>query len=243
MNREQLIQLCQQAPKIGAVSHEEFVDYISVLDQVRRVDGQWQKHEAAYMNVDGKIAMANEDHRRQQKRLIFEDPVVLVDNDQQLTLMVTIESELYGRRHGIATSRRVGGSSYEAAHPWEVAETSGVLPGSGLASADDVSRAQEADGSQNGSNGSGERRGFQPVPSNGTPRRGRRAVSAFQRQKIHELFTSLYPGYDADKGIDALFQREVGYGIDEATYDEGRQVTAYLLREKRRQQDQTAVAT
>ena len=155
MNREQLVELCQQAPTIGAVRHEEFVDYISVLEQVRRVDGKWTKQEVAYMNVDGKIAMANEDHRRQQKQLRFEDPVILVDNDEQLTLMVSLESEVYGRRHGIATSRRVGGSSYEAVHPWEVAETSaigralsmmgyGVLPGSGLASADDVSRAQDA---------------------------------------------------------------------------------------------------
>lgn len=249
MTREELIHLCQQAPKIGAVGHDEFANYITVLDQVRRVNGQWEKSEAAYMSVDGKIAMANEDHRRQGKQLNFDDPVVLVEDDQQLTLLVTIHSEIYGRRHGIATSRKVGGSPYEAAHPWEVAETSaigralsmmgyGVLPGSGLASADDVSRAREAETSKPEAPAApapaeGGHRGFNRPANSGSPRRGQRAVSAFQRQKIHELFRELYPAIDAEEGVDALFRREVGYGLDEATYDEGRQITAYLLREKR----------
>ncbi len=65
------------------------------------------------------------------------------------------------------------------------------------------------------------------------PRRGQRGVSAFQRQKIEELFGELHPDEAVAEGIDALFTREVGYTLDEATYDEGRQITAYLLREKR----------
>jgi hypothetical protein len=59
---------------------------------------------------------------------------------------------LYGIRSGIATSYRVGGSPIESQHPWEIAETSaigralaamgyGLLPGSGLASAEDMERA------------------------------------------------------------------------------------------------------
>jgi hypothetical protein len=196
------------------------------------------------MNVDGKVAMANEDHRRQGKQLNFEDPVVLVENDQQLTLLVSIVSEIYGRRHGIATSRKVGGSPYESAHPWEIAETSaigralsmmgyGVLPGSGLASADDVTRAREAETRAQTAEPETQRRGFAPAGSNGSPRRGQRGVSAFQRQKIEELFGELYPDADVAAGVDALFQREAGYPAADATYDEGRQITAYLLREKR----------
>ncbi len=243
MNRDDLIGLCKQAPKLGAVTHEEFVDYITVLDQVRRVNGQWEKSETAYMNVDGKVAMANEDHRRQGKQLNFEDPVVLVEDEQQLTLMVTIVSEVYGRRHGIATSRKTGGSPYEAAHPWEIAETSaigralstmgyGVLPGSGLASADDVSRARDAERAP-AAPAETPRRGFAPTSATPSPRRGQRGVSAFQRQKIEELFGELYPDEEPASGVDALFQREVGYNVDNATYDEGRQITAFLLREKR----------
>ena len=241
MTREELIQLCQQAPNVGAVRHEEFVDYIALLEQVRRVNGQWERTDSAYMSVDGKVAMANEDHRRQGKQLNFEDPVVLVEDDKQLTLMVSVVSEVYGRRHGIATSRKVGGSPYEAAHPWEIAETSaigralscmgyGVLPGSGLASAEDVSRAREAEAAP-----------AQPEPQRpealrpraGRGRRGQRGVSPFQQQKIYELFGELYPDEEVEAGVDALFQREVGAPLDEATYDEGRHITAHLLRAKR----------
>ncbi|HEX8682303.1 MAG TPA: hypothetical protein VF707_08325 [Ardenticatenaceae bacterium] len=256
MTREELIQVCQQAPKVGTVGHEEFVDYIVVLEQPRKVNGQWEKKETAYMSVDGKVAMANEDHRRQGKRLDFEDPVILVDDEKQLTLLVAVTSELYGRRHGIATSRKAGGSSAEVAHPWEIAETSaigralsgmgyGVIPGSGLASAEDVSRARETEQlpEEGARRGNGQRRTFpathavngngQAQPAQPEPRRGQRAVSPFQRQKIFELYGELYPDADVQAGVNALFQQEVGYSLEQATYDEGRQLTAYLLREKR----------
>lgn len=262
MTREELLALCEKAPAIGQVKHGEFVDYIVVLEQTRRgPNGQWEKVEAAYMSVDGRVAMANEDHRRQGKALHFEDPVVLVDDEENLTLLVAVSSELYGRRHGIATSRKLAGTNAERAFPWEVAETSaigralgamgyGVLPGSGLASAEDIQRAQEtADGKSAGGdspNGRGkiprsaqdrgERIYSRPVAT-GAPRRvaerRTRPVSPFQRQKLHELYEELFPGEPAEAGLDELFFEQVGHGIDEATYDEGRQVTAYLLREKR----------
>lgn len=254
MNREELIQVCQQAPKVGTVSHEEFVDYIVILEQPRKVNGQWEKKGTAYMSVDGKVAMANEDHRRQGKQLNFEDPVVLVEDEKQLTLLVAITSEVYGRRHGIATSRKVSGSSAEVAHPWEIAETSaigralssmgyGVIPGSGLASAEDVSRSREAEAVQDEETAWNPRRrrnGASDAPATpvneqaqAAPRRGQRAVSPFQRQKIVELYGELYPDAEAATGVDNLFKQEVGYGLEQATYDEGRQITAYLLREKR----------
>ncbi|HBY92650.1 MAG: hypothetical protein M5U01_23025 [Ardenticatenaceae bacterium] len=241
MTREELLALCEKAPAIGQVKHTEFVDYIVVLEQARRgSNGQWEKVETAYMSVDGRVAMANEDHRRQDKALNFEDPVVLVDDEEQLTLLVAVSSEIYGRRHGIATSRKIAGTSAEKNFPWEVAETSaigralgamgyGILPGSGLASADDVQRAQEAPER-------GDRGRRQPA-TNGLARsaaeRRTRPVSPFQRQKLHELYEELFPGQPAETGLDELFLDQVGHSIDEASYDEGRQVTAYLLREKR----------
>ena len=154
MTREELLELARRTPDVGSAKHADFVDYLVPVESQRPVKGEWKTVESAYMTVVGKLAMANHDHRAQAKQLNFEDPVVLVDNDEQLTLMVVIVSEIYGRRHGIATSRRVDGSAAEREYPWEVAETSaigralgamgyGALAGAGLASAEDMQRVQE----------------------------------------------------------------------------------------------------
>lgn len=152
MTREQILQIVRATPNFGKVAHEEFADYVLALSKRVKTDEGWQTTEHPYMTVDGKLAMANQDHARLAKRLDFSAPQILVDNEDQLTLMVTVSSEMYGTRHGIATSRRIGGSEIERLFPWEVAETSaigralsamgyGLFPGSGLASADDMLRA------------------------------------------------------------------------------------------------------
>ena len=149
MTREEILALLDKARDVGAVKHVDFVDYVVVLEGRRKVQGQWQTTEHAYMTIDGKLAMANEDHRKQAKRLDFGEPKVLVDSSEQLTLQVTVTSEIYGVRHGIATSRKKIGTNAEKDWPWEVAETSsigralaamgyGLLPGSGLAGAEDL---------------------------------------------------------------------------------------------------------
>ncbi len=152
MTREEILNICRRAPTVGAVKHDEFADYVVILTQRKKIDDEWTSVETPYMAVDGKLAMANEDHRRQGKRLDFGPPQVLVDNSDQLTLLVTVTSEIYGVRHGIATSRRASGTSAEREFPWEVAETSaigraltamgyGLFPGAGLASAEDMLRS------------------------------------------------------------------------------------------------------
>lgn len=247
MTREEILELCRKAPNVGAVKHEEFIDYIVVLEQTRRLpDGRVERTEVAYMSVDGKVAMANEDHRRQGKRLDFEDPVVLVDNDEQLTLLVAVNSELYGRRHGIATSRKIGGSEIERRHPWEVAETSaigralsamgyGVLPGSGLASAEDVVRAREAEEAE------ALEEPTVAVRPPYRPRRRFRPVSPFQRQKLVELYAEIHPDEEhPQERVEELFFEHFGHSIDEGTYDEGRRLTALLLRQLSVQQSRSA---
>lgn len=166
MTREEILALCRKARDVGTIKHEEFIDYIVVLESRRKVDDEWQSVEHAYMAVDGKLAMANEDHRKQSKRLDFGEPKILLDNAEQLTLQVTVTSEIYGARHGIATrSRKKGGTHAEREFPWEVAGTSaigralaamgyGLLPGTGLASAEDMLRAQTANAQASG-NGNG----------------------------------------------------------------------------------------
>jgi hypothetical protein len=166
MTREEILALCNKARDVGSVKHADFVDYVIVLEGRRKVNGEWQATESAYMTIDGKLAMANLDHRQQNKRLDFGEPKVLADSPEQLTLQVTVTSEIYGVRHGIATSRKKSGTNAEREFPWEVAETSaigralaamgyGLLPGAGLASAEDMLRVQTTNGQPNG-NSSGD---------------------------------------------------------------------------------------
>ncbi len=227
MTREEILNVCRHARDVGAVKHEEFCDYVVVLQQRKKVDDEWTTVEAPYMAVDGKLAMANEDHRRQGKRLDFGAPQVLVDNTEQLTLLVTITSEIYGVRHGIATSRRQGGTPAEREFPWEVAETSaigralscygyGLFAGSGLASAEDMLRSsavvdrdrrqdqpirpahQTPRESGNGESGTYSR----SRPAGGTSARetaaSRSPISAVQRRKLVELYTNLHGGSEAE---------------------------------------------
>jgi hypothetical protein len=243
MTRDEILALCRKAPAVGQVKHEDFADYVVVIAQSKHVGDEWITVESAYMTVEGKIAMANADHRLQGKRLDFENPQVLVDNDEQLTLLVTVTSELYGRRHGVATSRKRDGTPAEQNFPWEVAETSGIgralsamgyglLPGAGLASADDIMRAmQEAPARA-------ERRARPRAPS---PRSGQAAkppapMSAYQRQQLIKTYRQLHEvdEAEAEAALEKRFAATFRHGLAEATYAEGTKVMAELLAEKKK---------
>src|SRR5512142_3336616 len=196
MVREDVMTLARKAGEVGSVTHEEFAEYIVLLEGQHRVGDEWQAVEQPYMAVDGKLAMANEDHRRQGKRLDFGEPKVLLDNEEQLTLLVTVTSEIYGTRHGIATSRKQHGPRAEKEFPWEVAETSaigraltamgyGLFPGAGLASAEDMLRAganRNAPG-DGGSENEAEREPRGDNAPNGRPMR-HAPMSVNQRNKL-----------------------------------------------------------
>jgi hypothetical protein len=238
MKREELLALCKKARDVGKVRHEDFVDYVIGLEKKRRIGDEWVTSETAYMSVDGKLAMANEDHRLQGKRLDFEDPVVLFNSDEQLTLMVTVVSEIYGRRHGIATSRKVGGSPVEREFPWEVAETSaigralsamgyGLLPGAGLASAEDMERVMARE----------QVREVPPVAYPRTPS-SRRAgtLTDFQKAELVRLYREMHGVADdaaALEGVKARFQEKFGHDLDAATYREGQDMIRFLNEEMR----------
>jgi hypothetical protein len=254
MTREQILQILRATPNVGKVTHEEFADYVVALTQRRRGQDGWQNTEHPYMTVDGKLAMANQDHARQGKRLDFATPVVLVDNEEQLTLLITVTSEIYGTRHGIATSRRIGGTAAEREFPWEVAETSatgralsmmgyGLFPGSGLASAEDMMRV-----GTDSQRGSDERRGVDHERRSGQPSarpslnetrpaytRAHPPLSPTQRNKLIELWRSMHGGgeLDATEGLDKLFIENFKHGLSDATYEEGARLTGQLLGEIR----------
>ena len=109
MTREEILNVMRQAPNVGTTAHEEFADYTVVLEQRRKIDDEWTQAEFVYMAVDGKLAMANEDHRRQGKRLDFGEPKILLDNEEQLTLLVTVTSEGSGPPVVPEEARRVTG--------------------------------------------------------------------------------------------------------------------------------------
>ncbi len=221
MTREELLALCRRARDLGAVKHEDYVDYVVVLESRNRVDDEWQPVENAYMAVDGKLAMANEDHRKQGKRLDFAEPKILIDNDDQLTLEVTATSEIYGTRHGIATSRKKAGTFAEREFPWEVAETSaigralgsmgyGLLPGAGLASAEDMIRVST------------------PTTTSYAKDNGRRSAASTnpmtvnQRAKLIEMYRERHEGTEAEavQGLDAQFQSAFSHPFNLATFEE-----------------------
>ncbi|MCC7161472.1 MAG: hypothetical protein IT331_03180 [Anaerolineae bacterium] len=260
MTREQILQVVRATPSVGAARHEEFADYVVALSQRKKSEDGWQTTEHAYMTVDGKLAMANQDHARQNKRLDFHTPHILVDNDEQLTLLVTVTSELYGSRHGIATSRRIGGSEIERLFPWEVAETSamgralsamgyGLIPGSGLASAEDMMRASSVTGTEG-------RPGVEAPPRAAPAANVQRAtnetrttysrmhppLSPVQRNKLTELWRLLHPesAEQVNEGLDRLFVESFKHGINEATYEEGARLTGQLLSKLRKQTNSPA---
>ena len=227
MTREEILALCRRARDVGSVKHEDFIDYIVVLESRRKVDDEWQTTEHAYMAVDGKLAMANEDHRKQAKRLDFAEPKILLDNPEQLTLQVTVTSEVYGTRHGIATSRKKGGANAEREFPWEVAETSaigralaamgyGLIPGAGLASAEDMLRASSTVAAEKGA-------------ARRTP-----LMTANQRNKLIEMYRERHGGSEADalQGLDALFQSTFKHAMSEALMEEASKVIGQFIAQK-----------
>lgn len=269
MTREQILQIVRSTPNFGKVAHEEFADYVLALSKRFKTDEGWQTTEHPYMTVDGKLAMANQDHARLAKRLDFGAPQILVDNEDQLTLMVTVTSEMYGTRHGIATSRRLGGSEIERLFPWEVAETSaigralsamgyGLFPGSGLASADDMLRATNvtANATTNASanaTANEPRRAPAVAPNANAPRttneartqysRSHPPLSPVQRNKLTELWRILNDGGSDEQvvaGLDRLFQESFKHGLADATYEEGARLTGQLLTELRTKTNTTA---
>ncbi len=216
---------------MGAVKHEDFVDYILVLETRRKIKDEWQNVEHAYMAVDGKLAMANEDHRKQSKKLVFAEPKILLDNAEQLTLQVTITSEIYGVRHGIATSRKKGGAAAEREFPWEVAETSaigralaamgyGLLPGAGLASAEDMMRANATSGA--------------PEPTRRPGTASATLMTANQRAKLVEMYRERHGGSDAQilQGLDAEFSKAFKHPMGSATFDQASKMITQLSAQK-----------
>ncbi len=247
MTRDDIVQLLEKAGPVGTVHHRDFIDFVLLLDKHQKVKGQWITVQQPYMTVDGRIAMACRDHANQGKRLDFHDPQVIENSELRLTLRVTVESEIYGRRHGIASSRFDGASSpFERGHPWEVAETSalgralgamgyGLLPRAGFVSGEEAMLATEEEPSAvRDSKGPRPRLPKTPSPS-GDGRRPRKTkkTSPYQREQIATMYATVHgiEREEARKQVEALFAQRFGHSMERASYDEGSEVIAELLPE------------
>jgi len=135
------------AGTVGTVAHIDYEAYVTAIE--RKSPRGPVEH--PYMSVDGSLAMARRDHANQGKRLDFET-VVDGESEASIRLHVRITSEVYGTVTAYAESRKDARGA-EGDRPLEVAETSalgrglrmlgyGVLPGSGLTSAEDMQRVQ-----------------------------------------------------------------------------------------------------
>ncbi len=248
MNRDDILQLLEKAGPIGTVHHRDFIDFVLLLDKQQKVNGEWITIQQPYMTVDGRIAMACRDHTNQGKRLDFLEPQIVENSELRLTLRVTVESEIYGRRHGIASSRLGGaGSPFERGHPWEVAETSavgralgamgyGLLPGAGLVSAEEAMLVTHDEGRPVKDSKEPRARLPETPPPSGDGRRRRKTkkkTSRYQREQIVTMYATVHgmEHQEARKQVEALFAQRFGHSMERASYDEGCEVIAELLPE------------
>lgn len=149
----QFDEILAAAGKNGSVRVADYANWVTGISRkAKDARGNWKEIATPYMSVDGRIRMACDDHQAQGGRLDFMPTAVVEIADDRITLAVTVVSSLYGQRTGTATSWLMGGAPIEKQHPFEIAETSaigralaamgyGLLPGSGLASAEDMERA------------------------------------------------------------------------------------------------------
>jgi hypothetical protein len=86
MTNEQILTACRNAGNVGSVSHEEYAHYVIVMTNRKKDGDGWKVVETPYMPVDGRIAMARADHRKQGKKLDFYPPVILANTEEFLTM-------------------------------------------------------------------------------------------------------------------------------------------------------------
>jgi hypothetical protein len=163
MEKTELRAILEAAGTVGAVAHIDYEPFVLVIEHKKQTArGQYANVGKGYMGFDGRVAMARRDHAAQKAKLSIRTSVE-GETEALVRVQAVVESELYGTVSAFAESRR-DANGPEGQHPLEVAESSavgralgmlgyGILPGSGLASAEDVQRAveQEADQGQRSS--------------------------------------------------------------------------------------------
>lgn len=117
----------EKTPLFGAVQLNELRPYIITIKQRKKdVNDNWVSVDGPYLPVDGKVLWASLDHARQGKKLDILPAKIINSDGDSITLEVTVVSEIYGTRSGIATSKFEATNQSEKQFPWEVAQTSAI---------------------------------------------------------------------------------------------------------------------
>jgi hypothetical protein len=151
---QQYADLCRRAIE---TTPEPYRPFIVLIDQHKKIGeerhGQgrtpyFARIQVPYMTVDGRVAMAIDEHRAQGKRIEISPPSIVQDEATgQVLCHITVDSEVRGRATGTARVV-VADSGVNATNPVENAITSALgralgflgygLIGTGIASADEV---------------------------------------------------------------------------------------------------------
>lgn len=156
LNRQEVLDEAQKKIDLAYTNTPpEYHGFITLISQNKRLNPEdrtakpvYVKVESPYIRVDGRVAMARDEHRELGRHLKIETEFVTVLDTPMCRAM--IESELYGTATGSAKVL-FDGRGVDATNPMENAETSAIgralgflgygLLGGGIASAEEVEQA------------------------------------------------------------------------------------------------------
>jgi len=153
MDDKEKLSYLKAIPMIGEVAAEKMLPYVIALSHRRKTNsGQYVNEERPYLGADGRIAWARADHVKQGKKLDIVTAIISED-ERLLRVRAIVTSEVYGTAMAHADSK-LGSQGIEGQRPLEVCETSavaralgmlgyGLLPGTGLTSAEDMEQVQK----------------------------------------------------------------------------------------------------
>lgn len=162
--REEMVAFLESVPALAELNLAEYVDYCKPIKQSinfgTRDAPDYKDRWQPYFMVDGRLLMCARFHQAQDKAYDRET-VEIERTEDQVTMIATVRSPILGLGVGRSVAHlNLDGKSAEATHPEEVAETSalgralatlgfGILPGAGLASAEDMKQVVQREKAAN----------------------------------------------------------------------------------------------
>lgn len=140
---------------LGAYTNTPYAEYVTFIarksNRGTKDQPNWVTIENPYMQVDGRVKEAQDEHASAGKLLHILTELVS-DDETRVVFKCIVTSEIHGSATGWSVARR-GGDNVESNNPYEVAETSavgralglmgyGLIPMAGISSADEIKSKQ-----------------------------------------------------------------------------------------------------